>query len=378
MKPGRLLSAAWSSRWGAVRLLIAIAALWFLLADAGARLARLQLAALPTFDYAAEVRHLCQMERYAEAIMVADDGLGVLEGPAREELVRERENAESQRASLLRRTRDFGLGALSGQGGSLERVAGAVTADLFVVGDVRDLAIQGAHYVADGEADTLIVLLSGIGLATTLAPSIDAVPALLKVARKTGAMTAAMGERLIDLLRKRRTEELGVVLADVAVISRRASPAGTLRVLRHVDDPADLARLARFVERAPGGAFALHVTGKEGASLIKSAPADAIKATDAVVVAAARKGAAGTEWLRRRGYRRLLRPHPAVGVVKSVYKGNAQELVSRAIAATDGRSWWLIPLFAAWALVESALIAHRFAPRRLSSPAPPAGRLAPA
>ncbi len=51
-----------------------------------------------------------------------------------------------------------------------------MTADLLVVGDVRDLAIQGVHYIADGEADELIVLLSGVGLVTTLVPGTDIVP----------------------------------------------------------------------------------------------------------------------------------------------------------------------------------------------------------
>ncbi len=120
-----LARAAWSSRWGAVRLCLALTALWFLLADAGARLARLQLESLPTFDYAAQVRLLCEAERYAEAVMVADDGLTVLEGRAREELEYERMQAEAQQSSVLRRAKEFGLGALSGQGGSLERVAGA-------------------------------------------------------------------------------------------------------------------------------------------------------------------------------------------------------------------------------------------------------------
>ncbi len=156
-------------------------------------------------------------------------------------------------------------------------------------------------------------------------------------------------------------------MGDVA----RDLPAGLAgrdrALLKFVDDPADLAKLARFVERAPGGSFALHVTGKEGASIIKAAPAGAVAATDAVVVAAARKGAAGTEWLRRGNYRWLLRPHPIVGVVKSVYKGNAQELVGRAIAATDGGAWWMIPLLAAWAFVEMAVMAGRFAAVRRRS-----------
>src|SRR5262252_5813004 len=116
--------------WGVLRLLIAAFLLSAIASDTGARLARMQLASLPDFNYAGEIRYLRAAGRYGEAIMVADAGL-----------------------------------------------EGAAAADMFIVGDVRDLLIQGSRYVMDGEADEVIVLLSSVGVATTLLPEVDWEPA---------------------------------------------------------------------------------------------------------------------------------------------------------------------------------------------------------
>src|SRR6185369_2450802 len=108
-----------------------------------------------------------------------------------------------------------------------------IAADLFVVGDVRDLLIQGGRYVMDGETDPVILLLSGVGLATTLAPEVDWVPSLLKIAKKAGKMTRGMEEFIKVAVKGRRLREVESVMADVGSIAKRASPAGAIRLMEH-------------------------------------------------------------------------------------------------------------------------------------------------
>ena len=105
-----------------------------------------------------------------------------------------------------------------------------------------------------------------------------------------------------------------------------------MRRLKHADTPEDVAKLARFVEREKGAAFALHVTGKEGVDVVKAA-GDA--GTARVVILAGRKGEAGALWLRAGAWRALVRPHVLVGALKALYKGNADDLVRRVAAALD-------------------------------------------
>jgi hypothetical protein len=334
-------------------------------------MARLQLMSLPEFDYASEVRHLRDAGRYGEAIVVADAGLDSTHGARQAAILREKQLTLEKHASIVRRIKDAGLGALTGTAGSdgnasLERLGGAIAADLFVVGDVRDLLIQGGRYVMDGETDPVILVLSGVGLATTLAPEVDWVPSLLKIAKKAGKMTRGMEEFIKAAVKGRRLKEVESVMTDVGSIAKRASPAGAIRLMEHADNPKDVAAIARFLERnekGAAGAFALHVTEKEGADLVKAgseAGTAGALAAESVVVGAAKRGAAGRAWLRTGNARLLLRPHPLIGLIKGLRKGNVQMAVQRAIESLDGKAWWLVPLLAVWVVLEIGLMLRRF------------------
>lgn len=366
-----------AARWNILRLLIAAALLWFVAADTGSRLAKLRLQSAANFDFPAEIRTLRAAGRYGEAIMVAQNGEALARPRAEEgdeaavkllERIRtERDLTAAEQNSLLRRVRDLGMGVLSGQGTSLESLVGAVAADFFVVGDVRDLLIQTGKLAVDGEADELIVLLSAAGLVTTLAPEIDWAPSLLKVARKSGAMTRRMGDWLTGAVRAGKKEELVKVMEDVASLSKSASPGGAVRLLRMAEEPADIARMARFAEKnsaAAGqvsGAFALHALGDQATDTLKAAEAtaDAAKAEKAVL-AAAEKGPAGATWLRQGAWRAAMQPHPILGIIKGIYKGNVGALMQRVLDFLGPHAWWLIPLLAAWTFIEGVLLIRRF------------------
>jgi hypothetical protein len=187
------------SKWGFIRLALAAFLLYALASDTGARLARLELASLPEFDYAGEVAYLRSAGRFGEALVVADAGLDSADSAAKPAIQKERDTTVAAQGSYLRKVKDVGLGALSGRGTSIESLVGAMAADFFVVGDVRDLLIQGGRYVLDGETDEVVLILSGVGIATTIAPEVDWIPSVLKAAKKTGAMSKAMGEWIIAM-----------------------------------------------------------------------------------------------------------------------------------------------------------------------------------
>jgi hypothetical protein len=302
--------------------------------------------------------------------MVADAGLDAAKDDAtRQAIQRQRDAAVQEQSSFLRRARDVGMGALSGRGTSIEGLVGAVAADFFVVGDIRDLMIQGGRYVMDGETDELIVVLSGVGIATTLLPEVDWVPAVLKAARKAGAMTRGLADSIITAVKAGKAERLNALMKDVKRLAARASPGGAARLLRLADSPEDVAKLARFVEAEKAGAFALHVSGKEGAAIVRAAEASAD--AERALVLAARKGPAGVAWLRTG--RAFLRPHWIVGIAKAVTKGNASALAARIAETLDPRAWWIVPALAAWVFVELGLLARAAFPRRQ-----PVERLSPA
>ncbi|MFA6045366.1 MAG: hypothetical protein WC718_10315 [Phycisphaerales bacterium] len=381
----------WRAKWGILRLLVAGFIVWVLAADTGPRLARLAMQALPDFDYAGEVRALRLEGRYGEAIMVADAALGGV-GREDEESARradvpgvsarradvpgidvpsplkqvraERELALQEEQSWVRRAKDVGLGALLGRADSMEGLVGAVTADLFIVGDIRDLVIQGTHQVVDGESDPVILTLSAVGVATTLAPEIDWVPSILKAARRAGHMSEGIAAVILKAGRTSKYEHLTAMCRDVARVAEKSSPGGAMRLLGHVSSPEELARATRFVEReSPRGAFALHAAADESTAFLRTAAATGEEAAraDAALAKAAAKGPSGVRLLASRAGRVMLRPHALLGLAKAIWKGNAAKLVARVVDRVDPNAWWALPAAAAWLVVEIGWLYRRVA-----------------
>src|SRR5229473_5002696 len=107
-----LVLALWRCKWGIARLGLASGLLWILVADNPSRLARVQFSSLPDMDYLAEVRSLRHERRFAEALLVADAGLGELAGSDREALESERDEVRREQESVLRRGKELIRGAL--------------------------------------------------------------------------------------------------------------------------------------------------------------------------------------------------------------------------------------------------------------------------
>jgi len=96
---------------------------------------------------------------------------------------------EQSLTSTVLRIKRFGVGAISGEVTDTVSLMGSLFLDLFIIGDIRDLAVQGWKEVRYDSGDELIMILSGIGLVTTLVPQIDWAPALMKAFKRTGALS---------------------------------------------------------------------------------------------------------------------------------------------------------------------------------------------
>ncbi len=372
----RVLGALVKARWSVARLVIAATLMWYFAADSGARLARLALASLPDIDYAVEAEKLREMGQYGEAVVVLDAALAESSPPnptdaaasaQRERLMAQRAKIQDEQASYLRRATEVASGAITGSGDSLESLVGAVAADFFVVGDIRDLVIQSARYVRQGEADELIVALSALGIATTVAPQIDWAPALFKAARRAGSLSKGLGDQIVKLVKAGDRTRLVTLMEDAAGIARRSSPATATRILKHAGDADELAMFARFTERTASrgksGALALAVTGEAGADVLRAAARSGsrlgVEAADDLVLAAAKKGPAGAALLSSKLGVRLLRPHMLVGLAKGFTKGTLPDAAAKALARLDPYGWIVLPAIAAWTLLELVWLGRR-------------------
>ena len=72
-------------------------------------------------------------------------------------------------ATVIRNTKQFGEGFVTGSGDSTAGIAGAVTSDLTVIGDLRDIALEGGRMLAGQPYSELILGLSVVGVGVTAA-----------------------------------------------------------------------------------------------------------------------------------------------------------------------------------------------------------------
>lgn len=201
-------------------------------------------------------------------------------------------DANTTMATAGRSAQSFARGLLTGEPDDAAALAGTALGDLFVIGDLRDAAREGAKLVNGEEADQLILGLSCVGIAITVgtfasmgigAPARIGV-SVMKAASKTGrigARLAASVSRSVreivdaDTLRRAlatasitepavairiareavKTEKAGGLLRMMGDIGRVQTKAGTRAAfdgLRLAEGPRDVSRLARLAEKAGG------------------------------------------------------------------------------------------------------------------------------
>ena len=298
-------------------------------------LVTVRLRAMGDYDYVADAEEMMAQGREEEALRLLRyvDSNGLPGQERARELV---SRIEEQRSGLLARASRFLRGFILGEGESLEEVTASILSDMTLYGDVRDLVKQGYYKLAGEDSDPLVATLAALGLATELFDAVDWAPALMKAAREAGSLTDAFADWLLGAGRRsleaRRLEPaLEAVLGDLKAVRQGQGVQGTLKVLRHVDDPKDLRGVARFSRWIPDEAYVLMVLGgDDGIRLLKNLPESPRSAE--VIRLAVRKGPAGIGL--------LLKPTPRISrVIKTLRLGGVSDLVS---ALAEGSRWWLL------------------------------------
>lgn len=302
-----------------LRLLMWLALLLWLLPSWSSLQAHWALRQLPPVAAVDEARALAEETRYAEALMVLDLA------PGTPEAAHLRASIEASQQDWRYRGRQLLVGAWHGQGETPEALAGAVVADLLVFGDVRDLVIQGHRAARDAPVDPVIVALSSLGLVSTATPAADTGLAVLKVGRRSGALSGRLSRQLTDMgrdaVRSGDFAPLRTVARMTSDIADQTDPAIALRLLRSVRGVDDLPHLQRLV-RSPETRYAVWAGGAPVLDLSRRHGPD----IDPLLRQAARHGRDGVVWVVRQSPQ-LLRVHPLLGTIKAWYKGHLPSLL---------------------------------------------------
>lgn len=189
------------------------------------------------------------------------------------ELLARVEQANSATAAAQRGIYNFAHGFVTGEPQDLSGFAGAATGDLLVFGDIRDLAREGSRWLRGLDNDPLIMGLAAAGLAVTgatyftwgAAAPVRVGSTLVKVARRTGKLSAKLADDVMVLLKARRTSRVSAALTDVAQIQRRAGTRVALESMRHADNVGDLTKASLLAEKKGRSTLAIFKTLGRGA-----------------------------------------------------------------------------------------------------------------
>ncbi len=151
-------------------------------------------------------------------------------------------------------------GVIYGTSDEIEGQISAGVSDFLLVGDIRDLGMEGYNYFNDNEVDKVIVALSSIGLIATgatifsagsTAPIKGAI-SFLKFAKKSGKMPKWFGAHIISISKKiSRPKDLVKVkylFTDIYNVVKTAGVKNSLLILLRSTNPKSFRRSLEFAK----------------------------------------------------------------------------------------------------------------------------------
>jgi hypothetical protein len=233
----------------------------------------------------------------------------------------------------------------------------AIASDFFVIGDIRDLFIQGNNYVNDKEVDKVIVALSSVGLIATAstiyslgttAPAKDAI-SILKYAKRVNKIPNWLSKSIIREAKiskeTKSIKNIEKILEPIYTLYKKVGLKETLNLLKETKNIKELNGLVKFSKRF----------GKNSSGLIKTVGVKSVKYIDNMksvkpktILYASTYGEKGLIGLKRLGEAKFLKRVKIISrVSKTTYKGNFDTLFAKLLQ--------IIPTSVLYAIVFSGL-----------------------
>jgi hypothetical protein len=365
MKIGKLYDGLKYAAVGIISLLIAFFLYASLREVTSERQIEETLEALPNYNYVPDIKVLKEEGKLSEALDMARFVIRHPDMPGQAEAKALERDLETELTSLWGRTKRATKGFVTGSGNSIEELAGGITSDMIIYGDVRDLIKQGYFKVTGKETDPLIAALAGVGLLTEAVDVADWAPAVLKAFRKIGALSQRFADFVITAAKRsvkgRKLDgALRSAFGNLRRLTDKMGLARTATVFKHVDDPADLASIAAVAQKnADAAYFTVKNGGADGVGIIKRLGDTDIGVTS--MAQAARKGPAGIQWLKRggAGHKYVVRVRVGARILKNLRMERPQQLITELAKKYPGlrKALWagtiLAVLGACFSFVES-------------------------
>lgn len=227
--------------------------------------------ALTRVDPLPDTRAMLAEERYAEAsnyLSFFIDYDYVNQNPEAQSLHQEISN---KRGSWQYQLNKLGEGLLSGSSDEAIGQAASVASDFLVIGDIRDLAVQGVNLAQGEEVDKTLVALASLGViataaqvasgAGTVATSGVAAPAVagttvakseliaLKTAKKLGKLPSWLNKTIVQSAKAaKQSKSLGALTDVLGDVNTLAKTRGGFKLMSQSKNAAELRRMAKFAD----------------------------------------------------------------------------------------------------------------------------------
>lgn len=288
-----------------------------------------ELSLVPDHDYTKEVIDRRDHGKVGEALAICKYVESQPGMPNRDAILKIKAAIEAEQAGWFGRAKRFMDGCIKGDTTSSEAITGTIISDFLVIGDIRDLGMQGYNAATGQEVDGIVTTLSALGVAASLiatvpqpgepgVASVDVGFSLLKALRKVNALTDRFAGEAVDLAKEavkaRKFGRFGDLTGNLLDLAKNA-PAGTLRTaMKEVDSLDDLKTVAKWSKQAPNETIVLLDSG--GSEWLKANRASSKQALGMAL----RKGANG-----------IANARPYLRGAKFLYKGQLQDLRNRLI-----------------------------------------------
>lgn len=241
---------------GVLLLLVGIWLMGLLCAAFPQKLMKIRLQMLSDYDYLSEISELYYKGKLSEAKELIDFVYEECDGVKNNEIVSLRKEIHVSYNSFLKRAVRTSSGFLIGDGESKEELMGAIVSDMVLYGDIRDLVKQGYYKCVGKPTDYCIAALSAVGIVTEFIDVVDWGPAILKTAKKVGALSRKFCDFLVQACKrsvkaKRMDGKLVTIFKDVNRMNKTAGVSATVKAMEYVNSAEDLSVIRKQFELSP-------------------------------------------------------------------------------------------------------------------------------
>ncbi len=229
-------------------------------------------------------------------------------------------------------------GVLEGKSDDNIGKTSALISDFLVIGDIRDLSIQGMHYFNNEKVDNFMVALSSLGLIATASTiysggttaPIKTSVSVLKYGKKIKKIPLWFESKLIDSVKVvKKTKSLTAIekmLEPIKNLYNRVGLDQSLYMLKMSKNSKELLHLAKFGSRfGKNSRTLLKITNNKALTYASAMP----KVKPKTFITASTYGEDGLKALKKVGENRFLkRVSFNSHIFKSIYKGNFNPLLN--------------------------------------------------